>query len=450
MKPRQLVFALLAACLPLGAQEASDLDRKLSDKIAATLKQSGAPSASVAVVLDGKLAFVKAFGSATAETRYAVGSISKQFTAAAILLLKEQRKLSLDDRVSQYFPALTRAADITIRQLLSHTSGYEDFAPQDYIIPAWTHPTTAQEILNVWAKKPLNFEPGTKWQYSNTNYVLASEIFAKVAEQKLVPFLKEKIFTPLKMESSDDCAVAFPYDAEGYTRFAGGPPRRVQREANGWYDGAGELCMTAYDVGLWDVAFVNKEILLARSFDDFTREVRLNNGDGTDYALGLRLGEFNHIPTISHSGEVSGFLASNTVYPTRNAAIVVLTNEDGVSLVGPLTTQIATILFLPPEPAAAEKDTALVKSILESLAMGKIDHAIFTANANSYFSAQAIGDIRQSLAPLGKLESVTRSSESLRGGMTHRGYRAVFQKKAVSLNIYVMPDGKYEQFLIVE
>ena len=105
----------------------------------------------------------------------------------------------------------------------------------------------------------------------------------------------------------------------------------------------------------------------------------------------------------------------------------------------------------PPEPpVATEKDTAQVKSMLESLARGSIDRALFTANANSYFSAQALGDIRQSLAPLGKLQSVTRTSESQRGGMTHRGYHAVFRKKTVSLNIYVMPDGKYEQFLVVE
>ena len=159
MKPRRLVLALIAAFLPLAAQEAADLDRKLTDKIAATLKQSGAPSASVAVVKDGKLVFVKAFGAATAETRYAVGSISKQFTAAALLLLQEQGKLSLDDKVSKYFPALTRADDITIRQLLSHTSGYEDYAPQDYIIPEWTRPTTPRAILDRWAKKPLNFDP---------------------------------------------------------------------------------------------------------------------------------------------------------------------------------------------------------------------------------------------------------------------------------------------------
>ena len=450
MKPLPLALCLFAASLALTAQEPSELDRKLSDKIAEILKKSGAPSASIAVVQDGKLAFVKAFG-ATAEARYAVGSISKQFTAAAILLLEEQRRLSLDDKVAKYFPALTRANEITIRQLLSHTSGYEDYAPQDYIIPAWTHPMSPQEILEVWAKKPLNFDPGTKWEYSNTNYVIAAEIVDKTAAQKLVPFLKDRIFTHLKMESSDDCSVSFPYDMEGYTRYAGGPPRRVQREANGWYYGAGELCMTAYDVGLWDVAFLHKEILTARSWDEFTGEVRLNNGDTTGYALGLRLGEFHRIPTISHSGEVSGFLAANTLYPTRNAAIVVLTNEDGIDLIGPLTAEIATILLLPPEPPApSEKDTAQVKAILESLAKGSIDRALFTANANSYFSAQALGDIRQSLAPLGKLQSVTRLSESQRGGMTHRGYHAVFQKKTVSLNIYVTPDGKYEQFLIVE
>jgi len=447
---RPLILALVAAGLPLAGQEASSLEKKLSDKIAATLKESGAPSASVAVVQDGKLVFVRAFGAATAETRYAVGSISKQFTAAALLLLQEQHRLSLDDKVAKYFPTLTRAGDITIRQLLTHTAGYEDFAPQDYLIPAWTHISSPQDILQTWGKKPLNFDPGTRWQYSNTNYVLAAEIFEKVAEEKLVPFLKERIFTPLKMESADDCSVAFPYDAEGYTRYAGGPPRRVAREADGWYYGAGELCMTAYDVGLWDIAFLNKEILLARSYDEFTREVRLSNGDLTNYALGLQLGEFHHIPTVSHSGEVSGFLASNTVYPTRNAAIVVLTNEDGVNLIGPLTTEIATILFLPPETPAVEKDTEQVKSILASLAKGTVERELFTSNANSYFSAQALGDIKQSLATLGALQSITLTSENLRGGMTHRRYSAVFPKKTVSLNIYVTPDGKYEQFLIVE
>src|SRR5262249_6545205 len=144
---------LLGLTFSLAAQPA--LDTKISD----ALKKSGAPSVSVAVVRDGKLAYAKAFGqadiaasrAATVETRYAVGSISKQFTAAALLLLQEEGKLSLDDHVSKYFPTLTRAGEITIRQLLSHTSGYEDYAPQDYIIPDWTRPTTPAAILDRWA-----------------------------------------------------------------------------------------------------------------------------------------------------------------------------------------------------------------------------------------------------------------------------------------------------------
>jgi len=451
------LLSLILAALPLAAQPA-DLDCKLTDKIAATLKESTAPSVSVAVVLDGKLIFAKAFGNAslnpdrpaTTETRYAVGSISKQFTAAALLLLQEQGKLSLDDPVSKYFPNLTRAGEVTIRQLLSHTSGYEDYAPQDYLIPDWTKPTTPMAVIEGWATKPLNFEPGTKWQYSNTNFVLAGEIFQKASGQPLLAFLKEKIFQPLGMGSAADWGIAMPTDAAAYTRFAGGPPRPVGREAVGWYFAAGELSMTPTDLAKWDLAFLNRQILSARSYEEFTHEMRLKDGNLTHYALGLSLGDFNQIPTISHSGEVSGFLASNTLYPTRNAAIVVLTNEDGVNLISPVTTQISTILFLPEQPAAAEKDTLQARSILEGLCHGKIDRALFTANANSYFTEQALGDMKKSLAAIGKLQSVTRTSETLRGGMTHRNYRAVFQKKTVTLNIYLMPGGKYEQFMVVE
>ncbi len=449
---------LLLAPLAMAAQDAAGLDGKLTDKVSATLKGAGAPSVSLAVVKEGKLVFAKAFGKATlsperpatAETRYAVGSISKQFTAAAILLAQEQGQLSLDDKVAKYFPELTRAGDITIRQLLTHTSGYEDFAPQDYIIPEWTHPITPQTILDRWAKKPLNFEPGTKYQYSNTGYVLAAAIFEKASGQPLVGFLRAKIFQPLGMQSAGDCSEASPNDATAYTRFASGPPRPVAREAKGWYIGAGELCMTPSDLAKWDMAFLRKEILSARSYEEIMREAWLANGDATHYALGLSMGEFNHIPTVSHSGEVSGFISSNTLYPSRGGAVVVLTNEDGINLIGPVGSQVATIAFLPEEPAASEQATQQTRLILDGLRRGKIDRALFTANANSYFTETALQDIRKSLSSIGKLKTLTRTSEALRGGMTHRAYRAVYEKKTMSLNIYVMPDGKYEQFMVEE
>ena len=453
-----LAIALSLSLFPLAAQQAPDLSSKLSEKISAALKKSGAPSVSVAVVQDGKTVFAKAFGSADlaagraagTDTRYAVGSISKQFTAAALLLAQEQGKLSLDDAVSKYFPDLTRAGEITIRQLLSHTSGYEDYAPQDYLIPEWTKATTPQAVLERWAKKPLNFDPGTKWQYSNTNYVLAGEIFEKATGQPLVGFLREKIFDPLGMQSAGDCVPAGAADATAYTRYATGPPRPVGREAAGWYFAAGELCMTPSDLARWDVAFLEKKIIAGRSYEEITREVKLKNGDSTHYALGLTAGDLNGIPTLQHGGEVSGFLASNTVLPSRNGAVVVLSNEDGINLVGPLARQIATLVFLPEQPAPSEKNTKEVQSILEGLRNGRIDRALFTANANSYFSETALKDLKSSLGALGKLKSVAAAGENLRGGMTHRSYRAEFQKKTLLLNIYVLPDGKYEQFMVEE
>jgi CubicO group peptidase (beta-lactamase class C family) len=452
---QRLIFGLLAP-LAVVAQDTASLERQLTDKISATLKQSGAPSASIAVLKDGKLAFAKAFGNATlsperpatTETRYAVGSISKQFTAAAILLAQEKGQLSLDDRVAKYFPDLTRASDISIRQILSHTSGYEDYAPQDYLIPEWTRPIAPRAILERWAKKPLNFEPGTKWQYSNTGYVLAAAIFEKASGQQLVTFLRAQIFDPLGMSSAGDCSQRSPNDATAYTRFALGPPHEVGREAEGWYLGAAELCMTPSDLAKWDMALLRHEILSAASYQELWREVRLANGDATHYALGQGIGEFHRIPAISHSGEVSGFLATNTLYPTRQGAVIVLTNEDGVNLIGPLDEQVATIAFLPPEPPDSEQATRQVRGILDGLRKGKIDRSLFTANANSYFSPTALGDIRSSLASLGKLNTVTRTSESLRGGMTHRSYRAVYEKKSLALNIYVLADGKYEQFML--
>lgn len=453
---RFLPAVLFVHAALLYAQPNAELTRQLDQKISSALAASGAPSVSVAVVQNDRVVYAKAFGKADIEkaraadaaTRYAVGSISKQFTAAAILLLQEQGKLSLDDKVGKYFPDLTRANEVTIRELLSHTSGYEDYAPQDYIIPEWTKPTTPQEIMNHWGRKPLNFDPGTRWQYSNTNYVIAGEIFEKASGQSLLAFLREKIFGPLGMTSAADISDHLPQDATAYTRYALGPPRPVEREGPGWYFAAGELAMTPSDLARWDIAFLEKRILSPRSYQEFTREVKLKDGKDTHYALGLSIGEMNGIPMVSHGGEVSGFLASNTVFPTKDASISICSNEDGISFIGPLSREIADVLL--GTAKGSEAEISQVRGILEGLQQGRIDRSLFTANANSYFNDVAMRDYQTSLAGLGKLLNVSKTGEQLRGGMTHRSYRAQFEKKTVLLNIYVMPDGKYEQFLVMD
>ena len=459
MTPRAFVPAVILfwACFVAAAQDPARTGDRLSALIEPALRKSGAPSVSVAVVENGQVSFAKAFGSANiaagraadANTRYAVGSISKQFTAAMVLLLAEQGKLTLDDPVSKYFPDLTRANEVTIRELLSHTSGYEDYAPQDYIIPEWTKATTPQAILDRWAKKPLNFDPGTRWQYSNTNFVLAGAIVEKVSGEPLLKMLRENVFGPLGMTTAGDCTEGSPEDASAYTRFALGPPRPVAREGAGWYFAAGELCMTPSDLAKWDIAFLGRKILSSESYTQFTTEVKLKNGDLTHYALGLQLGNLRGIPTYSHGGEVSGFLASNTILPNRDGAVVVLSNQDGTELTGTLARQIAAAVFLPDAAMPPAQTIAQVRGILEGLQKGRVERGLFTSNANAYFSEQALRDFHDSLKPLGKLKSVTPGNEILRGGMTYRSYEAAFAKKTVTLSIFMTPDGKYEQFLVL-
>jgi D-alanyl-D-alanine carboxypeptidase len=449
---RGLLIGLCCA-LSLAAQ---DVAAEIAGAMQAALRKTGAPSVSVAVVRDGKVIYAGAAGNAslkpkraaTASTRYAIGSVSKQFTAAALLLLQEEGKLSLDDKVSKYYPELTRANEVSIRQLLAHTAGYPDYAPQDYIIPAWQASTTPDRIVDEWARKPLAFNPGERWQYSNTNYVLAAMIFQKASGRALTAFLKEKVFDPLGMKSAGSCSTLTAEDALPYTRYAVGPPRPTRREGDGWYLGAAELCMTPSDLALWDIAFMEKRILSERSWEEFTREVKLNDGGSTRYALGLQVRQTGGVTEFEHSGEVSGFLSENIVTPAKKSAVVALSNQDCVSVVGGLARQLATAGTTP--PAAPDVNSKQVRAILEGLMAGKIDRALFTVNANSYFNKTALQDCKKSLAGLGRLVAVTGGSESQRGGMSHRGYRAQFEKQTLSLNIYVTTDGKYEQFLVTE
>src|SRR6202158_1896135 len=198
------IFALLTASL-LPAQAPPRISPALREKVDAILRQAltttGVPSASIAIVQGGAIAYLQAYGDgridphmpALPSMRYSIGSISKQFTATAVLLLAEQGKLSLDDPVSRFVPNLTRSNQVTIRELLSHTSGYQDYWPQDYVPPFMLQSITADKILDQWARKPLDFEPGTDWQYSNTNFVTAGLIVEKASGEPILQFIYEHI-----------------------------------------------------------------------------------------------------------------------------------------------------------------------------------------------------------------------------------------------------------------
>src|SRR5690348_88626 len=201
-----LAAASPALAQPLTPAEAAQIDQL----VAKTLSDTGVPSAEIAIVRDGKLVLNKAYGKANEglpanpSVPYQIASNSKQFTAMALLLLEDEGKLSLDDHVSKYIPGITEGDRITLRQLLSHTSGLQDFWPQDYSFVDMETPATPQRIIDKWAKKPLDFEPGARWQYSNTGYVVAGLIAEKVSGEPLLGYLNRKIFKPLGMTSVKD------------------------------------------------------------------------------------------------------------------------------------------------------------------------------------------------------------------------------------------------------
>lgn len=457
-------FVLLIAVILLSlavVANAQDLSPELRDKIdklaTAALASSGVPSASIAVVKDGKIVYLNAYGSArlepktpaTSGMRYSIGSISKQFTAAAVLLLQEQGKLSLDDKVGKFIPDLTRANEVTIRQLLSHTSGYQDYWPQDYVMPMMLQPVTTAKILDMWARRPLDFEPGTKWQYSNTNYVIAGVIIEKVSGKPLLQFLKEKVFSPLGMTSvaNTDEKKLGDTDPTGYMRYALGPLRVAPKEGAGWLFAAGELAMTAEDLAKWNISIMDQKLLKPASYREMEREAQLNNGLGTRYGLGVSLAMEAGHRAVSHGGEVSGFVSESIVFPDERVSVVALTNQDASSAADDIARGIVPLLFQQNDPATPEK-LEQAKKIFEGLQHGTIDRSLFTDNANAYFSEQALQDFATGLSPLGTPRQFTQVRQGLRGGMTLRVYLVRFDKQTLRAWTYELPNGKLEQYQI--
>src|SRR5580704_2957495 len=416
-----------AATVPMMAQNtlpaatASGIDAAAAD----ALKATGVPSASVAVVQGGKVAYVKAYGMARLEPamaaepgmRYSIGSVSKQFTAAVILLLAQDGKLKLDDPVGKYLPGLTRANEVTIRQVLSMTSGYQDFWPEDYVMTSMMKSTNPQQILDVWAKKPLDFEPGTQWQYSNTNYVVAGRIAEIAGGKPLIDQLQERIFRPLKMTGvfNSDANRLPATDPTGYYQHALGPLRPAPLEGQGWMFAAGELAMPASDLALWNISLMNRSLLSQASYDEMFAEVKLKNGKGTDYGLGVQVGVREGHKYVAHSGEVSGFVAQNVVYVDDKAAVTVLTNEDASSAAGALARKIAPLVLGGAAAAASAEDTAAAEkralAIFTGLQDGKLDRSQLTGLCDAYFTPEAVRDFAMSLKPLGTPTSFTQVVE---------------------------------------
>jgi CubicO group peptidase (beta-lactamase class C family) len=453
-----LLIAFAFATALSGPVLAAPLDTAAVDTLALkTLADSKVPAASIAIVQDGRIVYAKAYGQqgpgtpAVTQARYPIASISKQITATAILMLADEGKLSLSDPVGKYVPGLTDGDTVTIAQVLSHTAGYRDYWPQDYPFAEMARPVTPQEILDRWAKAPLDFPPGTQWQYSNTGFVIAGQIVEKVSGEPLMTFLGKRVFTPLGMASAVDIDRGMTKaDAVPHMRYALGPVRVEQAPAPGWLFAAGELAMTASDLARWDIGMIQRKLLTPASYAAQQTSVKLADGKDSHYGLGITIRDIGGHRILEHGGEAVGFLSENIVAPDDNVAVVVLDNADFGDAQTTIARGILAMLLPDAKPGAHKpaEGTARARAILDGLREGRIDRSRFTDHGNAYFTETAIGDYKASLGPLGAPTAFKQVETSLRGGFTEEVYEVSYASRKLQLIVRAEPgeNGKIEQF----
>ena len=279
--------------------------------------------------------------------------------------------------------------------------------------------------------------------------MIAGRIVEKASGKPLFQFLQERIFEPLKMTTAQDFdrEPLAPGNASGYLAYALGPPRATEASGAGWLFGMGELAMTAEDLAKWDISIINRSLLSEASYRALETETLLKNGAGTDYGLGVDVEMEKQRRKIAHSGEVNGFTALNSIYPDDRTAIIVLVNQDASRAIDQLTGKLAEIVFEQAQSSDIAK-TAQARAIFDGLRQGRLDRSLLTANANYYFSEQAIADFRASLGPLGVPTEFKLTRTWLRGGMTGRSYDSIYADRTLRVWTYEMPDGKLEQFQV--
>ncbi len=413
------------------------------------------PGMSVAVARDGETVYTHAYGyanlaaktPATVETHYEIGSITKQFTATAILQLKEAGKLSLGDTLARWIPEYPHAAKVTVRELLQQTTGIPDYIDVNHFEKiAGTQKPSFPAILALIRNKPLEFTPGSRFRYSNTNYILLGEIVERASGTAWEAYVRKNLFAPAKMTQSgfiDDETSLQPM-ATGYVvgkkSVKVAPPLR-----SGWAWSAGAIVSTVDDMLAWDAALFGGRLInqtdLAAMFaggkEAFDKNATYGFGWVVDTADGHK--------RYWHNGGTFGFLAANLVFPKDHMAVVVLQNADTIAT-PESTAQRVFEAFQPGALASASGEdpavTARVRDWLNRLETGNIDRSQLDATMNAKLTPQLVTAVKQQISILGTPQRLVYLGKTNANGVTVYDYRAVFSAVSFTLRFGVDRAGK--------
>jgi CubicO group peptidase (beta-lactamase class C family) len=339
MRLAAFVIFALTFIVNLPSQAAEEDDQQIVDRIFAAYDKSGSPGCALGVIRDGNFIYRKGYGMASLElgvplstqSVFYMGSVSKQFTAASVVLAAEQGLLSLDDNVRKYIPEIPDYGNpITLRQMLHHSSGFRDFLTLIGLSgrDAGEVHSEAEIISLIASQKNLNNVPGEEWLYSNTNYFLLGVVLERATKKSLAEFAFENIFKPLGMVHTrfyDDHTVVLPGRAAAYDPSSDGT--FLVNWSTG-YDivGAGGLMSTVDDLLLWDRNFYANKLGKGTLISELQTPGVLNNGKQISYALGLELGKYRGLPTVEHDGALYGYRTGILRFPEQRFSVVCLCN----------------------------------------------------------------------------------------------------------------------------
>lgn len=463
-----LVATALAAAASLPAQDSvtapKDFDLAAIDTyVSSYVREKGLVGLSVAIMRDGDIVFAKGYGQRSLEeklpvepsTSFAIGSITKQFTCACVLLLAEDGKLSVSDPVSKYYPHLTRAADITLLDLMNHTSGYPDYYPLDFVDRRLIKPISLDGLLRDYAGGKLDFEPGSRYSYSNTGYILLGGVVEKVTGEKFGDFLTRRILQPLKLEHSKfGTSAGLPSPARGYNGFALSAPERAIPEASGWIDAAGGLWASASDLLRWNLALNSGKVLKPDSYELMIAPRKLTTGKISNYGCGLQTNIQNGELVLQHGGGVSGFVSFNGAVPRPKAGLVVLSNTEHISA-APIRSELFNLLLndiakkdAPAVPKVTGPEAKeLVANFFKQMQSGQVDRSQLGDEFNHYLTDDLLKSAASRFQALGEPEKIEADPPGERGGMEVTRVRLTFKTTTLRASLYRKPDGKIEQLL---
>ncbi len=430
--------------------------KKLDTYFNSQLQKKKTPSISVAVIQRGKVIYGKGFGMANLEDEvlasansvYRIGSITKQFTATMIMQLVKEGKLKLEDPFESILSDMPAAwSKVTVKQLLNHTSGVKSYTeiPGLFANDAMK-PTTPAGIIKTVESAQLDFEPGTKWHYSNSGYELLGMIIEKLDTRPYEESLKARILTPLGMDhtyfTGENRLV--PHRAQGYSNSNVGFLHSQYLNMD-WPYAAGSIESTVLDLAKWDEALYSDKILSQDQLKEMWSPTKLADGSIQPYGFGWQVSKMNDQNIVEHSGGIHGFTSFIRRCPSLGISVVVLTNsdsggdpatmaKDAMGIVEPALVQRASV---DKSPATTKHDQGVLQSLLD----GKFDRSSMTPEFAAKLPAEKMATANKQMSVLGKILKFEFISEEPSGVLTVRNYKVTFGLVELTFTLATDKDG---------